>query len=702
MSAFVFQWPLALALLVLTLPLALLLAYARKQRLAVIQAMGGGRPTHRRFRDILRVFAFGCLVLALARPGYAPHTESVSRTGRDVVFALDVSRSMLAQDVPPSRLEVAKQGIRDALDQFSNERVGLIVYGGSASILCPLTNDFEFARYMLEQAYPRSVDFGGTTLQSAIEKAVDQVFIEGREGVQDLVILTDGEDNGSQFETAIKLLNLHEVDTLLIGLGDPQNGSPIPIQTAEGTATFLEQDGSTVYTQLDDTALRNLAAESTRIQYLPVGTRPFHLGSLYQDYAQELPVDTSDDENGIRIYQEAAPVFLMAALILLVFSECWGLRGLQVGQAALLLLTCGLSQPAEAARPAIETSFIGALETLKTSDFEAAEKQFATVYSYASDHDATPATLAPIQFNRGLCLIQLASAAAESNPQTALSYAESAQLAFLSAKRYHRDMTRAGIRLEATATLIGELQARIEAQAEADADLQAQIEALILRLQKLLEEQNTLRTNLQATDPKRFSNHRNKPAPIQLAPELVAKLSSEFVENQNLRMEESRQIRSQMESIDQQLTPPELDLPDFETILTEPLRLFSEVQTTQAQSTQELANWSKWPNARNHLQIIEQTIQEILKQLSNDSDQNADDSEEYEEMEEDYEDAEDSEESMNSSEAMQGDFAASSEMQALPKPNYSAEDILMEEQGSLQFRQQKRAEANAGKVEKDY
>jgi uncharacterized protein YegL len=703
MSEFVFQWPLALWLLVLTLPLAGLLAYARKHRLDVIKSMGGGRPTHRRFRDVLRMLAYCCLVLALARPGYAPHTESVSHTGRDVVFALDVSRSMLAQDVPPSRLEVAKQGIRDALDQFSDERVGLIVYGGSASILCPLTNDYEFVRYMLEQAHPRSVEFGGTTLQSAIEKTIDQVFMDGRGGVQDLIILTDGEDNGSQFESAIQQLDENSVDTLLIGLGDPNSGSPIPIQTVEGTTAFLEQNGSTVYTQLDDTALRNLAAASTRIQYLAVGTSPFHLGQIYQNYAKELPTDRTDDENGIRIYEEAAPFFLIAALILLLLSECWGVRGLQLGQAAMLLLSFNLSQPTEGATAAIGTPFTDALETFKSGDFEAAETQFTAVYTDASDHDATAATLAPIQFNRGLCLVQLASAAAaESNPQIALSYAQSAQRAFLSAKRYQSNLSRAGIRLEKTTLLIVSLEAQIEAEAEAAADLQAQMEGLIEQLQSLLDEQASLRSSLQATDPERFSNRRNKPVPIQPAPEVVSKLSKIFVKNQNLRIEESHQISSLMESIHQQLRPPEIDQAEFETILSEPLRLFTTVRTTQAQSTQQLANWGDWPSARDYLQVIEQTIQAILELLSNDSDQNADDSEEYEEMDEDYEYMEDSEESMSSSEAMQGDFAASAEMQALPKPNYSAEDILMEEQGSLQFRQQKRAEANAGKVENDY
>ena len=132
----------------------------------------------------------------MARPGYSPERLSISRTGRDVVFALDVSQSMLTEDVAPSRLEVAKQAVRDALNTFSNERVGLVVYAGSATIMCPLTYDYDFVRYMLEQTHTRSADFGGTTLQSAVEKVVDQVLMADRAGVQDLVVMTDGGDHG--------------------------------------------------------------------------------------------------------------------------------------------------------------------------------------------------------------------------------------------------------------------------------------------------------------------------------------------------------------------------------------------------------------------------------------------------------------------------------------------------------------------------
>ena len=145
MNGFVFQWFWVLSALLLAFPLAWLLAYARKRRAELIDAMGGGLSTHRKLRDHLRVAAFILLIIALARPGYSPEKLSISRSGRDVVFALDVSQSMLAEDVSPSRLEVSKQAVRDALHAFQSERVGLVVYAGSATILCPLTYDYDLS-----------------------------------------------------------------------------------------------------------------------------------------------------------------------------------------------------------------------------------------------------------------------------------------------------------------------------------------------------------------------------------------------------------------------------------------------------------------------------------------------------------------------------------------------------------------------------
>lgn len=710
MSGFVFQWPGLLALLLLAIPLAWLLAHARRQRLKLIAAMGGRLTTHRRLRDILRVLAFILLVLALARPGHSPQMESASRTGRDVVFALDVSRSMLAEDLSPSRLEVGKQAIRDALQTFGNERVGLVVYAGSASILCPLTYDYDFVRYMLEQAHPRSVDFGGTTLQSAVEKVIDQVFMDGRGGVQDLVVLTDGGDHGSNAAKVVELLQEKEVAVLMVGLGDPHRGSPIKVEDQDGKPQLLEADGVVVTTKLDDAALRAFAAETGQAEYFAAGVSPFHLGELYRDYAADKLVEASDSESGIIIYQEAAVWFLVPALILLLLAECWGACGLQLGQAALVLLLLGATGfEVSAADAPFRDSFDAAVKLMDDGAYEEAANQFTALYVDADSSFASAGDLAALQLNRGLSLIQLAAGSAEQSPGVALSYAQDAQLAFLSAKRYAPELQRAGMRLETTAKTIGELQAILEEQQAAENELNDAMQSLVEQLQALLEDQRKLRVQTLAVDiarkhPKRAKN--SPPPPPIVEPADAATNSKRFVAEQGLLQGRSEPIKAAMQLIDKTMSGAvDADLPPMDTILTEPLKLMDSLIFAQSKAKELLAQWSSWPAAREEQQHAEHVIEEILELLGGDSQQEqSDESEEWDEYEEDYEYdyMDESEESMSSSEAMQGDFAAGGDMQELPVPNYSVEDILMEEQGSLQFRQQKRASANAGKVEKDY
>ncbi|MEN8661531.1 MAG: VWA domain-containing protein [Lentimonas sp.] len=697
MSEFVFQWPSILALLFATIPLVWILAYARKQRLLLIEAMGGGHPTHRKLRDMLRVVAFILLVLALARPGYAPHTEATSRSGRDVVFAIDVSQSMLAEDATPSRLEVAKQAVRDALHTFGNERVGLVVYAGSASILCPLTYDYDFVRYMLEQANTRTVDFGGTTLQSAVEKAVDQVFIEGRQDVQDLVVMTDGGDHGSIIDKTIELLNENGVDTLLIGLGNPNQGAPIKFKDEEGNTKLLEYEGSPVYTKLDDAALREFAVQSGRIDYLPIGTSPFNLGQVYIDYAQDKKIDSADSENGIIIYQEAAMFFLIPAVILLILSERWGARGLQLGQAAIIIgVFIGFTPDATAGERLIgltpdattggsfQTNFEHAYATLKAGTFEEAQALFVELHHSASANTASPQQLAAIQFNRGLALIGQSNA--QETPQLALSYAQQAQLAFLVAKRGAPDLKRAGVRLQITATAMAALQAKIDEMEALNDQINQEMEALIARLQALLEAQTELR--------KAVAEQAVKPD--------AAKQAESFIQRQNEHHQEALALQLVMKNLDTMMQVPVESMPTEESLKAEPMHLIALAQISQEAAADQLKQLEQWPLAQELQLDVEHRIEQILELLANDSQNDPSESEDWDEMEEDYDYMDESEESMSSSESMEGDFAASSEMQDLPLPNYSAEDILMEEQGSQQFRQQKRASANAAKVEKDF
>ena len=707
MSGFVFQWTWVLSLLLLALPLWWLLAYARGKRAELIQAMGGGMSTHRQLRDTLRIAAFVLLVLALARPGYDPEKLSISRSGRDVVFALDVSQSMLAEDVAPSRLEVAKQAVRDALVTFSNERVSLVVYAGSATIMCPLTYDYDFVRYMLEQTHTRSADFGGTTLQSAVEKVVDQVFMADRAGVQDLVVITDGGDHGSQMPKVTELLEEHGVDLLLLGVGNPKEGSPIPVLDEEGVRTLLRSEEAIVYTKLDDATLRALASQSANAEYIAVGDQIFDLGQIYVDYVAGRAVSASVGGDGIVVYQEAALFFVIPALLLLLLSECWGANGLQLGQAALVLALLAGAQQSEAATPQLQAQFAEASKLYADGAYADAVALFSDVAASGDSASMTPGDLAAVQLNRGLCLMELSRSESEASAELGLSYAQQAQLAFLAAKRYTPQMERSGIRLESTSVWVAELQVRIAEEAEEQDEMQAQMEQLVEVLQALLEAQKELRQEVTDSDVNRRHPKRAKnapPPPPIVAPDDAAANAPVFVKSQGELKVEAEGIYVSMQKLDTEMTPPAPEgMPPMEGILAEPLKLMAKVPEAMERGGGLLGAWATWPAARAEQQAAEQLIEEILSLLSNNS---SDESEgdEWDEMEdyEDYEYSDEMDESMMSSMPMEGDLAAGGEMQALPVPNYSAEDILMEEQGSLQFRQQQRAKANAGKVEKDY
>ena len=562
MSSFTFQWPSALLLICLLIPISWILRRARKQRKIILRSMGVERRTHRLLKDVLRLIAWALIALAIARPGYAPYYKATSQTGRDVVFALDVSQSMLARDVSLNRLEVAKQGIRDALDQFSNERVALIVYAGTASILCPLTYDYDFARYMLEQANPRTVDFGGTTLQSAVEKAVDQVFDPERNGVQDLLILTDGGDHGSQMEQVETLLAESNTGLLIVGLGDPNNGSPILLPQEDGSLLTLEIDQQPVLTKLEDALLRNLSARYPNAEYIAAETKPFHLGQLYNDYAADKSTLAGNANSGKLIYQEAAIFFLIPGLICLLIAERWSARKLGSSAIVLSLFFCGFPQAsvrAETALHPLETDFDKATLLIEGETYDEALETLNSIIEQCAYGQLSAEQMAASLFNRGLCLIELSVQQAEQSPVGAIKLAKKARLAFLKSKAYKQDFERAGLRVELSSTWIQELKGLIE------------------------EEGNQASTD---SSPQ----------------------SSEDAENESL--------------------------------------------------------------------------------------------DDYEDMYED--DYSEMSESMPDSSYNDGDLAAGSSMQSLPAPNYTIEDILLEEKGSLQFRQQKRANANAAKVEKDY
>ncbi len=266
-------------------------------------------------RVIIMVLALAFITLAVARPQSDPKEVQVETKGRDVVFMLDVSRSMLATDVAPDRLDKAKLWINDLVDQLGGDRVGLVAYAGSSTVACPLTNDRLFFKLALEELSPQSVLVGGTNIGDAIRRTIEMVFPksgdEEQNGYRDLILISDGEDQESLPIEAAKQAAARGIRIIAIGIGSDK-----------GTLIKTDQDNprsGTVRSRLESTTLRQIAQATPGGVYLEVGTGTIDLAKVYRDLISNADQRTLDTASSFK-YTERYPFFLAAGLILVAID----------------------------------------------------------------------------------------------------------------------------------------------------------------------------------------------------------------------------------------------------------------------------------------------------------------------------------------------------------------------------------------------
>ncbi|MHC5090705.1 MAG: vWA domain-containing protein [Planctomycetota bacterium] len=274
------------------------------------------------FKSVLLSVAFAAIVAALTRPAWNPTPREVKRKGRDVVILLDTSRSMLAEDIKPNRLERAKIAIGDLMETIRGDRIGIITFAGSASVKCPLTQDYPFVRMALDRITTESAPKGGTNVGDAIRKAIDDVFDEQVKEYKDIILITDCDDQEKSFPVqAAEKAGQKGIRIIAVGLGNPDEGARIPIVESDGTKTFLKYQGQEVWTKLDEQTLRQVAAATPAGAYIPVETGTFDLGQIYNDLvysAQRRDLESTT----VLEYDEKFQIFLALALILIVTEEC--------------------------------------------------------------------------------------------------------------------------------------------------------------------------------------------------------------------------------------------------------------------------------------------------------------------------------------------------------------------------------------------
>jgi len=285
----------------------------------------GVNPARRRWKQGLLFAAIAFLIFALARPAWNPKPQFVQREGRDVVFIVDVSRSMLAEDLAPNRLERAKLAIRDCLEALDGDRVGLIAFAGSSVVKCPLTLDYGFFRMMLEEIGPHEVARGGTLIGDALRKALAEVFDDKEKEFRDIILITDGDDQESFPVEAARQAGEAGIRIIAIGLGDEHQGQRIPITDEQGRRAFLTYRGEEVWTRLDADTLREVAAATPDGKYLNVATGTFDLKSIYQEFVASAE-KRSLEAARVTVFEEKFQVFLLMAITLIGLETLLGER----------------------------------------------------------------------------------------------------------------------------------------------------------------------------------------------------------------------------------------------------------------------------------------------------------------------------------------------------------------------------------------
>ncbi len=222
---------------------------------SLIPLLSGYRPW---VKHVLLLFALYFIIMALVNPKVGSRMEEATREGIDIVVALDVSRSMLAEDIRPNRLERSKMAVSRLIDKTGNDRIGIVAFAGSAVTQVPLTIDKHAAKMILRTINTNSVSVQGTAIGSAIERAA-RSFSDNDTASRVVIIISDGEDHADDPVAAAKVAAGEGITIHTIGVGTPE-GAPVPMyQNGELTGFLRDDKGNTVISKYDEETLKSIA-----------------------------------------------------------------------------------------------------------------------------------------------------------------------------------------------------------------------------------------------------------------------------------------------------------------------------------------------------------------------------------------------------------------------------------------------------------
>ncbi|NCB69431.1 MAG: VWA domain-containing protein [Bacteroidia bacterium] len=267
-----------------------------------------------RFKFYMQLGAVVLLIVVMAQPQFGTKEEKQEKKGIEVMIALDVSNSMMAQDIQPARLDKAKMVLSKLVDGMTNDKVGLVVFAGDAYIQLPITADYVSAKMFMSSISPALVPRQGTAIGSAIDLCIKS-FGEKTDVSRAIIVITDGENHEDDAVGAAKLAAENGIAVHVVGMGKPE-GAPIPV---DGTMSFWkDKEGNVVVSKLNEEMCRNIAAAGS-------GTyvRADNQNSAYRIISKELDnlAKSKIETRVFSDYNEQFQSFALLALILLFFDS---------------------------------------------------------------------------------------------------------------------------------------------------------------------------------------------------------------------------------------------------------------------------------------------------------------------------------------------------------------------------------------------
>ncbi|OHB40139.1 MAG: hypothetical protein A3G70_03325 [Planctomycetes bacterium RIFCSPLOWO2_12_FULL_39_13] len=267
-------------------------------------------------KAILIIVGVLFLIFTLIEPKWGYHWEEVEKKGIDIVIAVDTSRSMLADDVKPNRLEVAKREIEDLLNVLEGDRVGLVVFAGSAFIYCPLTSDYGAFRLFLNDLNTNIIPLGGTAIAEAIRKGIS-TFEANSKNHKAIILITDGENHEDDPLKAASMAKEQAIVVYTVGVGK-KDGSYIKVKDESGNEVLLkDRQGQVIKSRLDEITLNKIALETGGL-YTPAYGTKWGLEKIYKNSIAKIEESTYKTQRVKRyVNRFQIPLFIAVVLVAL-------------------------------------------------------------------------------------------------------------------------------------------------------------------------------------------------------------------------------------------------------------------------------------------------------------------------------------------------------------------------------------------------